>query len=158
MRFRWVLIVSLLLDIRSPGQTPYRPYSIVGPPPLPELVERHKRLQDWLQAGWSVTPAKAFELEAELAHNAENLPVRFRLVSYYGQQLLSEAKARHILWLIENHPEAEIFQFAGTVAGLSPAEYPRAEALWRRQAARFPTHSKVVANAVMNVHPKLESR
>jgi len=150
--------------VRMPlvGERAFRPGSILGPTATPDRIEENKRLHSLLEEGWRVTPEKAQELEAELAGNPENLPVRLRLISYYGQNLINDARVRHVLWMIEHHPDAEAFQYSGGILSISPpgsgvnesAEYARAQALWSQQASRFPNDTKVVANAAMNVDPE----
>src|SRR4029079_17844731 len=101
------------------GDAAFRPYSILGPPGTRDRIEETKRLHGLLEEGWRVTPQKAQELEAELAGNPENLPVRLRLISYYGQNLIDDARVRHLLWMIQYHPEAEAFQYASVMMRIS---------------------------------------
>jgi hypothetical protein len=98
---------------------------------------------------------EAASLDDELVRDPDNVAARVRLISYYHQQMIAEPRARHILWLIENHPEAEVFRVASSVTGMypdwtslnSPADWERARALWLRQAERYPNNTKVLANA-----------
>jgi len=108
-----------------------------------------------LADGWKLNADSAAELEAELVRNPENLTVRIRLLSYYTQWLISpDARTRHLLWLIEHHPDSDIFQLR-TVAtsilpdysGLNSPDIERARALWLQQAERYATNSRVLANA-----------
>jgi hypothetical protein len=81
--------------------------------------------------------------------------VRERLISYYYQQMIAEPRARHILWLIENHPEADVFGIASDVTSLEvtwhgmsdTADRDKARALWLRQAERFWGDTAVLAHA-----------
>ncbi len=69
--------------------------------------------------------------------------------------MIAEPRTRHILWLIENHPEAQIFQFASDVTSMSPnwtklnsdSDRDRAQALWLRQIERLPNSILVLSNA-----------
>jgi hypothetical protein len=80
---------------------------------------------------------------------------RVRLISYYYQQMIAEPRAHHILWLIENHPEAEVFGIASYVTsfevtwhGLNTiADRDKARALWLRQTERFSSDTAVLAHA-----------
>jgi hypothetical protein len=97
----------------------------------------------------------AVKLEAELLRNPGNLTIRIRLLSYYTQWMISPAaRTRHLLWLIEHHPDSDIFQLR-TVAtsifpdysGLNSPDLERTRILWLQQAERYATNSRVLANA-----------
>jgi hypothetical protein len=108
-----------------------------------------------LSDGWNTNPAEAERLELVLSGNPHDVATRTRLISYYYQQIINEPRNRHVLWLIENHPEAPIFDVASSVANMAPgwnkrttdAEWERAIVLWRRQVERFPNHVGVLSNA-----------
>ena len=108
-----------------------------------------------LSEGWHTTPAEAARLESSLVGDPHNVAARTRLISYYYQQMMAEPRTRHIFWLIENHPEAQIFQFASDVSGMSPnwtklnsdSDRDRAQALWLRQIERLPDSILVLSNA-----------
>jgi hypothetical protein len=108
-----------------------------------------------LTEGSHTTPADASRLESGLAGDPHNVAARTRLISYYYQNMIAEPRTRHILWLIENHPEAQIFQFASDVTVMAPnwtnlnsdAHWDRARALWLRQIERFPNSVLVLSNA-----------
>lgn len=108
-----------------------------------------------LTDGWHTSPAEAMQLEAQVVSHPQDVAARVRLISYYYQQMIAEPRARHILWLIENHPEAEIFQVASDVTSLevtwhgmdSAAERDKALALWLRQFERFSSDPVVLAGA-----------
>jgi hypothetical protein len=84
-----------------------------------------------------------------------NVGARTRLISYYHQKMIAEPRTRHIFWLIENHPEAQIFQVASDVTSMSPgwtklngdSDWDRARSLWLRQTERFPSNTLVLSNA-----------
>jgi hypothetical protein len=74
-----------------------------------------------MRQGAKVGAAQAQELEAELEANPEDLAARAKLLGYYyyqwmtpGEAAAKAARRRHILWLIEHHPES-------SVTGLSEA-------------------------------------
>jgi hypothetical protein len=118
---------------------------------------RFSLYQSILAEGWKVTPAEAVQFESELARDPENLSLRTRLLSYYYQYMISEPRLRHVVWLIENHPDADVFLAAGDITAMSrnwtglneAADYQRVKALWLRQTERFSTNPKVLANAAM---------
>jgi len=102
--------------------------------------------------GWNTTPAEASRLESSLVGDPHNVAARTRLISYYYQQMMAEPRTRHVFWLIENHPEAQIFQIASDVTDMSQrlnsdSDRNRAQALWLRQIERFPNNTLVLSNA-----------
>ena len=123
------------------------------------LPESQKAANDAHQAilteGWHTSPAEAAQLESQLASHPHDMAARVHLISHYYQQMIAEPRARHILWLIENHPEAEIFQIASDVTSLevtwhglnSAADQDKARALWLRQLERFSSDTAALASA-----------
>jgi hypothetical protein len=124
-----------------------------------ELPESARAAYDAHQAilsqGWKTTPAEAAQLESQLARHPQDVAARTRLISYYYQQMIAARRARHILWLIENHPEADVFLVASDVTQMAPAwhglnsaaDWEEARMLWLREAERFSSHPTVLANA-----------
>jgi hypothetical protein len=117
-------------------------------------AEAHRAL---LSAGWHVTQDEAVKLEAQLAADPENLAIRSRLLSYYSQYMIPEPRSKHLLWLIEHHPEADVFNMNSVVTSATrdwtgmntPENAERARTLWVQQAERFSTNTKVLANAAV---------
>src|SRR5262249_12039310 len=111
----------------------------------PFLSAQQTPHQTVLADGWHTTPEEATKLEARLAADPENLAIRTQLISYYTQYIIPDRRAAHVLWLIEHHPDADIFAIAQDLtiteahyAGLnSPETIERGRALWLRQAERF---------------------
>jgi hypothetical protein len=86
--------------------------AVGGNPASPEQIMR---------LGAKLGAAQALEVEAELEANPEDLAARAKLLGYYyyqwmapGEAASKAARRRHILWLIEHHPES-------AVTGLSEA-------------------------------------
>jgi hypothetical protein len=109
-------------------------------------------------AGWNMTPVEAAKSESELARDPENLPSRLRLMSYYGQRIENDALVRHLVWLVEHHPDADLFWDGTTRFTRVPRpdsyanqvlDSARVEALWRQQAQRFASNAKVLRNAAI---------
>jgi hypothetical protein len=123
---------------------------------LPESArvanEAHQAI---LAEGWHTSPAEAAQLESQLASHPQDVAVRTRLISHYYQQMIAEPRSRHLLWLIENHPEAEVFGIASDLTSFevawhglnSAADRDKARALWLRQLERFSSDTRVLANA-----------
>ena len=108
-----------------------------------------------LSEGWNTTPAEASRLESRLVADPHDVAARTRLISYYYQQMMAEPRTRHILWLIENHPESQIFHVASDLTGMTPtwtklnsdSDQGRARELWVRQIERSPNNTLVLSNA-----------
>ena len=113
--------------------------------------------QNILAEGWKVTSLEAAQFESELMRDPAKVSLRTRLLSYYYQYRISEPRLRHIEWLIQNHPDADLFLTASDITAMYPnwtglnkaADYQRARVLWLRQTERFPANAKVLANAAM---------
>jgi hypothetical protein len=128
-------------------------------PAAAKLPQSAKAAYDAHQAilaeGWHTSPVEAAQLESQLASRPQDVALRTRLISYYYQQMIAEPRTRHILWLIENHPEAEVFGIAPDVTSFevawhglnSAADRDKARALWLRQLERFSSDTAVLANA-----------
>jgi hypothetical protein len=123
---------------------------------LPESAkDANNAYQAILSQGWHTTPAEAAQLESHLANDPQDVAARTRLISYYYQQMIAEPRTRHIIWLIENHPEAEVFRIAPDMTSFelawhglnSAAGRDRARVLWLRQLERFSSDTEVLANA-----------
>jgi hypothetical protein len=109
-----------------------------------------------LAEGWNTRPEEAAQLESELQLHPHNVAVRTRLISYYTQAMIPQPRQRHILWLIEHHPEADVFQEA-TVTDLAPnwtgmndaSSYERSRGLWLDHTRRDNVSPKVLRNAAI---------
>src|SRR5260370_17919444 len=68
-----------------------------------------------VQQGANLSRSAAQELEAQLEKNPEDLTARAKLLGYYwyqwmqpGEAATKAARHRHILWLIEHHPDSPV--------------------------------------------------
>lgn len=117
-----------------------------------------------LREGEKLSAAAAAELESEVAKKPSDLENRLRLLSYYAGQGASvrDARARHVLWLIQNEPKAAVFMVATRVYAIQPTGGPLADPAgfqavreaWRQQIAKYPNDAKIKRNAVdfLDVH------
>ena len=77
-----------------------------------------------------------------------------KLIAHYFVNLVREPWSRHVLWLIEHHPESPVagFNFASISPFADPlngeADYARAEDLWLEQTERHPKDAGVWDNAL----------
>ena len=96
-----------------------------------------------VQQGASISQSAAQALEAQLETNPEDLTARAKLLGYYwyqwmrpGEAVSKAARRRHILWLIEHHPdspvagveEASLTEFGNAL--VDPEGYQQARKLW----------------------------
>jgi TonB family protein len=106
------------------------------------------------QMAGQLGPSEAGNLERRLQANPEDLAARDRLVAYYNRTAAREPRLKHILWLIEHHPESDILGFSS--AQISPggdalnddADYQRAREIWLRQIQRKGSNTLALGNAV----------
>ncbi len=116
------------------------------------------------RAAREMTSGQVGELEASLRRNPEDLETRGRLLAFYWSALgggderageaATAARQRHILWLIQNHPESEL---AGSVEArifltggdsfTDPAGYAEARELWLARTRRPEVSAAVLGNA-----------
>ncbi len=118
--------------------------------PVPAAAQEQPpaAMADLLKARPDLTAADAAQIEQYLAAHPDDVEARTRLILYYSSSRQREPRLGHIYWLIANHPESS--QTADVSQGIRPgdnpsnndADYQRAAALWRQQAA---THSSVEA-------------
>jgi hypothetical protein len=156
-RFPFVaqLILAMSLLSRPSAATELEQSGPPRPVPAASAEAARQAYLSILADGWKTTFDVAAQLESDVIKKPHNIAARTRLISYYYQQMIADRRARHILWLIEEHPEAEIFRVASDVAGLShtwhglnsASDRDRARVLWLRAAERFPNNSNVLANA-----------
>ena len=104
-------------------------------------------------------PAKAAELETQLAGDLTNQKVRTHLMEIYqmerqaGEPLAGEKYDAQLLWMIANHPEAPALapwnfaQPSRELQGTFQPRYQDAEDLWTSQLAKFPSSPAVLAHA-----------
>jgi hypothetical protein len=118
-------------------------------------------LVNLVQEGRQLSKANVKQLESALKSFSMHLPTRARLLGFYfhsslpifGRTTTIKARRRHILWLIENHPDS-------SVAGLPEASiepsghkladeegYQQARDLWLKQVEKNKNNEKVRLNA-----------
>lgn len=145
-----LLSLAALLPSESWGQPAYRPHTVHFSSATPESLANRAHLQELMVEGWQLKPADVGGLEIKLAQDPENLQLRLRLMSYYAQNIMTEAHASHVLWLIEHHPGDDVLKEPSPIVRLEPSPaVARQQALWKQQAGRFPSDAKVLRNAAV---------
>ena len=116
------------------------------PPPRTDrgVVDKNAPTRD-------LKPEQVEALEAALAKNPEDLNIRGRLLMFYsdggdkvlGQQATIEARRRHILWLIQHHPEDRAARSWAALIPSTPGDpdpdpigYREGRKLWLAQVER----------------------
>lgn len=111
--------------------------------------------------GRELSAQQVNESEARLTDTPDDLPTRARLLGYYFRTSMRVADAtttraarrRHILWLIEHHPENDITMLPEACldpAGNAPADaegYAQAKQLWLQQIDRRKDDVPVLVHA-----------
>ena len=115
-----------------------------------------------LREGEKLSSTAAIELENKVGKKPNDLENRLRLLSYYaGQggsddsQKIRAARARHVLWLIQNEPKAAVFNVATRVYAIQPtggpfadtAKFQAAKEAWQRQVSAHPKDIEIKRNA-----------
>jgi hypothetical protein len=102
--------------------------------------------QQLMEQGANLGPGAAQDLEAQIEKNPEDLAARTKLLGYYyyqwmqpGEAAARAARRKHILWLIECHPDSPILNLAEAAIEESgnsladPEGYKKARQLWLSQ-------------------------
>src|SRR6266436_980211 len=136
--------VILALPLLAGAQT--RPVTILSP-------------EQMVQQGANLSRGAAQELEAQLEKNPEDLTARAKLLGYYwyqwmqpGEAAAKAARRRHVLWLIEHHPESPVTgleEAALSESGNSlvdPDGYQQAREKWLALREANPQNATLLGN------------
>jgi hypothetical protein len=93
----------------------------------------------------------------KLLQTPHDVELRTRLISYYHQNMQAEPWQRHVLWLIEYHPDAPVFSLSASMTSLSEkwtglnhqSTTDRSKELWLRHTANPQASTIVLANAAV---------
>jgi tetratricopeptide (TPR) repeat protein len=103
--------------------------------------------------GRHLSQQQAQQLEEALKSAPDDLSIRTKLIGYYWGQFRStvarQVHQQHVLWVIKNHPEAEISGLPECTLNphLDDGAYKEAEALWKQQVDHHPADPAVLRNA-----------
>lgn len=146
MRLQPYLLSAILLiwsgGVAAPSQQQQPP-----PPPASRSAQ-----MDWMVLGSGITQEQLPELEAQLQSNPEDLILRSRLLSFYIQTRDAQNYSRHLLWVVEQHPEAQMLDWAMNVAPAAAllrqgGDYDSAKALWEQNLINNGNSAEVVYHA-----------
>lgn len=132
----------------SPATPAQKPAELTVPPLL-------------IRQGYSITAADAAQLEEALAKDPEHAEARAKLLGYYFASAprgvpveeVRQARLRHILWLIEHHPDSNLLD--GAEATIDPSGHPLADAdgyakvkaAWLEQTQKHKNSAAVLGKA-----------
>jgi hypothetical protein len=110
--------------------------------------------RQFTDAARALTAEEAAELDALVTKNPEDIASTRKLLTFYqlsGQRVMGldamvAARRRHLLWLIEHHPESELLADFRIVPS-DPTGYAQAKALWLARTAASRTSIAVLSNA-----------
>jgi len=101
--------------------------------------------QLWTE-GSKLTSVEAQQLEDHVASDPEDLTARGKLIAYYREHAMDDARLQQVHWLIQHHPESEMAaQFA--IGELSSSNYESTKKLWLDQVTLNPNNARILANA-----------
>ena len=104
--------------------------------------------------GVLLSAEEAGKLEEQLKQNEDDVVLRTQLLGHYSSKRFRSDTARrarqqHVLWIIENRPDAEVAGLSYAVLDpyLDLKVYSSASALWRKQVDRRSNDARILGNA-----------
>jgi hypothetical protein len=101
----------------------------------------------------TLTPGQLDALEAKLEEDPEDFSARRDLLAYYANRDQA-AKQKHVLWIIEHHPE---FSGNGPEMSLDPnteeSAYRKGKELWLQIVRKNPTNTVILGHAAAYILP-----
>jgi hypothetical protein len=137
-----------------------------------DLAPTHRALEE----GAALSDEAATRIEGQLEKKPDQLHKRLQMLAYYATKVsapdresIKAARARHILWLVEMQPKADIFSIASRVFAIyptgdalaDPAAFARGRALWLRHIEAAPKDQELKKNAAIWIEmgdPELTER
>ena len=105
--------------------------------------------EEELSAGTYLTGVDADAHERLLRRTPDDLSTRIRLLGYYSRaawisETVASHRARHVLWLIENSPWADV---VGLSCHLSGEDELAGAEIWQRHLSRHPEDPRILVHA-----------
>lgn len=114
----------------------------------------HVSASDLALQGSRMTSTQSAQLEAQVKDHPDDLTARTKLLGHYFEIYLrnanaKEARAQHILWIINNKPESEIAGLpqARIDALLDSEHYDEGKEAWQKQVKQNGTDTAVLSHA-----------
>ena len=105
-------------------------------------------------AGYTLDAKAAAELESLVARTPDDLSARTKLLGYYSNQRFTSGEAqenhrKHVLWIIRNHPEADIagLPYCGIHAGMDREGYTEGKKIWVEQTQTHAQNAVILGHA-----------
>jgi TonB family protein len=155
------VIMTVTVNFTIQGAPPSAAPNVDRPAPAVDLTEASRTASRLTSEGRALPPQQASDLEDRLKTNPDDLDARMRLLGYYyfsgvrnaGADATRKARRRHVLWMIEHHPDAELMMLpvitidpAGHALA-DPEGYDQAKKLWMQQADRHPDDVSILLRA-----------
>jgi TonB family protein len=112
--------------------------------------ERLARGIEALELGQNLTPAEVANLEQQLAGAPDDQAAHARLIAYYYLNRHFDDRQRHIVWMIQHHPDADILESpaVGFAPGGAPENYfSTLLPYWTAQVSQPGAGAKVLTRA-----------
>ena len=163
-RQKAIVAVSCVAAMALAAACRQAPKALTDDPATAESRARNQAEQQLVNEAKAFNAQQAAALEAALVKNPEDLTSLKKLLVFYstsgakvhGEKPTVDARRRHILWLIQHHPEDELAgswgarMFPTALDELpDPVGYAEGRKLWLAQTARADTPSAILANAAM---------
>ena len=125
-------------------------------PGVSERIAKDAQANKEFEAATRLTAAQVADLEAKVAASPEDLDSRRTLGIFYrmsGTHTVSwdatvAARRRHILWLIEHHPDSRtLLDWGAIYPAHDPAGYAAARKAWLAQVEQHPEDVEALSNA-----------
>ncbi len=148
MRLQLYLLTAILLVGSCAAAATWQQQQ-APPPPASRSAQT-----DWMALSSGITQEQLPDLEAQLQSNPEDLTARSKLLSFYTQVRDSQNYSRHLLWVVEHHPEAQMLDWAMNVAPAAAllrqgGDYDSAKALWEQNLINNGSSPEVVYHAAL---------
>ncbi len=149
---RWMGVVAVgICAVTLSGALQLTRAQVRAPRPFKDFHTEYRLIAS------SLTAQQVADLERRVAQNPDDVDARTRLIFYYLNTAKNAERAKHVLWMIEHHPEADVHQTVTLFAEDGPlqdlASYRRAVDLWLAIAQQPTSDTRVTLNAAYFLEP-----
>jgi hypothetical protein len=124
-------------------------------PEIAGRLARQRKATEDHKAATSMTVDEVNRLEASLETNPEDMEIRRRLWQFYqssgskvlGWNQMIAARRRHLLWIIEHHPDHELAAWPRVSPASDPVGYADGRKAWLAKTEASDTSTRVLSNA-----------
>jgi len=121
--------------------------------PMGNSLSDKKEARRILMIGYGLSAKQAAEQEQKLLKNPDDLNTITMLLAYYRRDnTAGQKRAKYLLWMIEHHPDAVIFDsYVGRLDAKFKATANTARKLWIEQIKKNPNNLQALWNAASSV-------